>query len=99
MRVRFIRAILVWIFCLGFSLYGQSERGTITGAVRDASGAVIPNAKVVVTNTATNTLTTLSTNDTGEFTVPSLAAGTYSVRVEKEGFRSAEETGLVLSAA
>ncbi len=87
------------LLCLSASLLAQSERGTISGAVRDASGAVIPGARVTVTNTATNTSTTIGSNEAGEFTVPSLAVGNYTVRVDKEGFKPAEITGLTLNAA
>jgi hypothetical protein len=77
----------------------QSERGTITGQVRDTSGAVIPGARVVVTDTATNSSTVLTTNDAGEYTAPSLGVGTYTVRVEKQGFRPSEVNGITLNAA
>src|SRR5216684_1298699 len=82
-------------FCLSLLscaslLVAQSERGTITGSIRDSSGAVIPRAKVVITNTATNVVVNLTTNDTGEYTAPSVAAGTYNITVQKEGFRPAE---------
>ncbi|MGI8991031.1 MAG: carboxypeptidase regulatory-like domain-containing protein [Bryobacteraceae bacterium] len=91
---------LLWLCILLSSfLFAQSERGTITGAVRDASGAVIPGAKVTITNTATNTSTTLTSNESGEFTAPNLASGNYNVRVEKDGFRPSDLKSLTLSAA
>src|ERR1035441_8901948 len=74
-------------------LWGQSERGTITGAVTDSTGAVIPGAKVVVTNQSTNVASTVETNGSGEFTAPSLSPGPYLVRVEKQGFRPSEIKG------
>jgi hypothetical protein len=77
----------------------QSERGTITGAVTDASGAVVPSADVIITNRATNIAIHATTNNDGEFTVPNLPPGTYNVRVEKQGFRAAQENGLTLDAA
>ncbi len=77
----------------------QSERGTITGAVRDPSGASVPAATVIITNQATNVAVHVTTNDAGEFTVPNLPPGTYLVRVEKGGFRPSEERGLSLDAA
>ena len=80
-------------------LFAQSDRGTITGAVRDASGAVIAAATVVVTNRATNVANTLTTNEVGEYTVGSLPAGLYDIRIEKSGFRPSEERALTLSAA
>lgn len=99
---RSIRAAATWLACLLVlcaSVWAQSERGTITGAVRDASGAVVAGARVVVTSSATNSTSTQITNGSGEFTVPNLTVGSYSVRVEKEGFRSALLKDVVLNAA
>ncbi|MDQ6677326.1 MAG: carboxypeptidase-like regulatory domain-containing protein, partial [Acidobacteriota bacterium] len=99
---RIARLAVLWLACFAFSslaLFAQSERGTITGAVRDSSGAVISDAKVTVINTATNVANALTTNESGEFTVPSLPAGLYNIRVEKQGFRPSEERALTLNAA
>ena len=79
--------------------FAQSERGTITGIVHDSSGAVVPGAKVTVTNVSTNVSLNATTNDAGEYTLPSLQAGTYNVRVVKDGFRTSEEKGLNLDAS
>lgn len=85
--------------CFAALALAQSERGTITGAVRDASGAVVPGAGVIVTNQDTNVAIHAATNDAGEYTVPNLPPGIYTVRVEKQGFRPSEEKGLTLNAA
>jgi hypothetical protein len=92
-------AVLVLVCCSVSVLFAQSERGTITGSVSDSSGAVVPGATVTITNTATNVATTLTTNQAGSYTAPSLPAGTYNVRVEAQGFRPSEEKGLKLNAA
>ncbi len=84
---------------LSASLLAQSERGSITGTVSDASGAVIPAARVSVTNAATGVAITIPTTESGNFTVPGIAAGSYTIRVEKEGFRPATITGVVLNAS
>jgi Carboxypeptidase regulatory-like domain len=81
------------------ALFGQSERGTITGVVHDSSGAVIPNAKVTIVSQSTNVSLPVTTNDAGEYTAPSLQAGTYNVRVTKEGFKTSEVRALALDAA
>jgi hypothetical protein len=97
-----IRSFAVACLCLALSasgLFGQSERGTITGAVRDSSGAVVPGAKITINNAATNVSIGAVTNESGEYTVPSLSPGSYSVRVEKEGFRPALTSGINLDAA
>src|SRR5271165_123488 len=88
---------VIFLFCA--PMFGQSERGTIQGTVRDTSGAIIPGAKVTVTETATNVKFNQTTNDTGDFTIPSLAVGSYNVRVEKEGFKPSLVTGLTVNAA
>lgn len=81
------------------SLWGQSERGTISGTITDTSGAVIQNAKITVTNTSTNTAVTIQTNDTGAFNVPNLVVGSYNVRVEMQGFKPALVSGITVNAA
>src|SRR5580698_5913639 len=90
---RIVRIALL-IVSLAGSVFCQSERGTITGVVTDSSGAVVPGAKVTVTNPQTNVPLDATTNQTGEYTVPSLEPGVYNVRVDKQGFRSTEEKGL-----
>src|SRR3982751_5385101 len=85
--------------CLASHLFAQSERGTISGTVRDTSGAVVPQVKVTVTNTAINQPVQVETNDSGDFSVADLRVGTYTVRAEKSGFRPAELTGLTVDAA
>ena len=85
--------------CLALTAFAQSERGTITGTIRDSSGAVIPAAKVVLTNTQTGVTATMTSNADGEYTIPQLPVGTYSVRIEKEGFRPASITGVILNAS
>ena len=89
---------VVCLALLALNVFAQSERGAITGAVRDASGAVVPSAKITVTNSATNVSVNATSNDQGEFTVPSLQPGTYIVRIEKQGFRPNEEKGLPVDA-
>ncbi len=76
------------VLALSFALYGQTQ-GTITGVVSDPSGAVVANAAVTVTNTATNTSRSTVTNSEGLYSFPSLLPGPYEVRVEISGFRTA----------
>jgi len=99
MRVRFSFAAMVLCAALSGSVFGQSERGTISGTVHDSSGAVIPAARVTATNIGTNSAINVASNETGDYTIPSLPVGLYNVLVEKEGFRPAQITGLTLNAA
>jgi hypothetical protein len=63
--------------------------GTITGEVRDSTGGVMPGATVTVVNKATNATRTTTTNAVGLFDFPALPPGTYSVKSELEGFKTA----------
>src|SRR5204862_3641065 len=65
-------------------------QGAISGAVTDTSGAAIPGATVTVTNTATSGARTTVTNADGLYTFPSLPPGTYTLKVELQGFKTAE---------
>jgi hypothetical protein len=78
--------------------FAQSERGTITGVVHDSSGAVVPDAKVTVANQSTKVTLSVNSNEAGEYTMPSLQPGMYTVRVNKEGFRTSQVSGIVLDA-
>ena len=78
---------------------GQSERGTISGSVKDQSGAVITGARITVTNTGTNVAVVISSGEKGDYSALSLQAGTYTVRIEKPGFRPELVTGVVLNAS
>src|SRR5574341_604117 len=78
---------------------GQSDRGTITGTVADQGGALVPNVPVVATNLATGITFRTETTDTGNYTISSVPAGTYSVTVEHQGFRKFEQTGIRVQVA
>ena len=79
-------------------LYAQGGAyGTILGTVTDNSGAVVANAKVDVTNADTGVVTHTKTTSSGDFTVPSLNPGHYSVTVESTGFQKSLTTGVVLA--
>ncbi len=76
--------------------YAQAVNGTVVGTVTDPTGAVIPDAKVALTNVDTSTTRTASTDANGYYTFPNMPPGRYSVKVEKEGFSSAEQGGITL---
>ena len=67
--------------------FGQSDLGSITGFVRDPSGAVIPNVKVSVKNEATGAERVSTTNDAGYYTVTNIPPGLYAVSTESAGFK------------
>jgi len=76
----------------------QNVYAAIHGTVTDASGAVVPGAKVTVLNTGTGTTAIQTTDDKGYYVFPELATGgPYTVTVEKQGFKSVQTTGLNLT--
>jgi hypothetical protein len=75
----------------------QVSSATITGAVKDPSGSVIPKAKVVATHISTGVSITVITNGAGEYTLPLLPAGTYKIVVSAKGFKTYEVPRLALS--
>src|ERR1019366_10061647 len=77
-------------------LGGQEARGTILGRVSDASGAVIVGAKVEGLNTATGVRATATTNESGDYLLPYLIPGPFTVTVEAPGFKTFRRTGINL---
>ncbi len=69
------------------SLSAQTSAGALVGLVRDAAGAAIPNAAVTITNTETNVTSRLETDSSGNYFVPSVPPGIYSVACEHPGFK------------
>ena len=76
--------------------YTQIRSGTITGSVKDPSGAMISGADITVTNSETNATYQTKSTQSGDYTVPYLEAGTYSVTVARTGFQSYTEQGVQL---
>ena len=93
--VRFF-AVATLLIALAFCVpaNAQTFRGTILGTVTDTSGAAIPGATVSVKNTGTGLLRTITTDDDGNYSTPELPIGTYSVTVEKSGFKSGLVSGI-----
>ena len=88
------------LICLGSALsVAQVTSGTIYGAVKDPSGAYIAKAAVTVTNPANGLSRKVESSENGEFVVPNLLPGTYTITVEASGFKKLEKTGVILSAA
>jgi hypothetical protein len=76
------------------SLYPQANSGRILGTVTDQAAAAVSGAGINVTDLQRGTTRTLSTTATGEYVVPDLQPGLYKVRIESQGFRTMERTGI-----
>lgn len=87
------QAILAAVFLLGSTLlFGQVDTGSIQGVVRDASGAVVPNVKVTVTNENTGLVLSKTTAGGGEYVFSPVKIGTYSVTAEMKGFQRVDHS-------
>src|SRR5882724_1130864 len=80
------------------SALAQTTSATLTGTVFDASGAVVGNATVTLKNEASGDLLATVSNGEGYFSFAAVPPGTYSVIVEKDGFRAWEAKDIVLTA-
>jgi Carboxypeptidase regulatory-like domain len=86
------RALSV-VVCLLLWTPGYAQTlGTITGDVKDSSGAVIPGATITAQNVATNAARTQASNEVGAYTFAALPPGSYLVKAELEGFKMAQNT-------
>jgi hypothetical protein len=96
--VRITCCAIISLFALLISptSWAQNSQGTILGRVQDASGAIVVGAKVTVTSSDTNVVVTQTTNASGEYQVPALNPGNYTVAVEAQGFQRAISAALVL---
>ncbi len=79
-------AVLLLVCAAGVA-HGQGiSRGTITGSISDATGAVIPGVQVTVTNAATGDVRVVETNESGVYVVSAIPAGSYDITAELAGF-------------
>ena len=75
----------------------QYEDGSLTGTIHDATGAVVSSATVTVTNVNTGIVTRVTSNGSGDYEVPSLRVGSYSIKAEAAGFAPAEATNIAIA--
>lgn len=86
---RVARSCLLLLVVLGLAspAGAQDPRGSISGLINDSSGGRLPGVTVTATNVATNVPSTTTTNDDGNYAIPYLAPGKYTVIVELPGFK------------
>src|SRR6266508_4121042 len=70
--------------------WSQTTMGAVSGTVRDQSGALVPNAAVVLTNAATNVISNTVTNGVGFYIFPSVVAGSYTLSAQSAGMQKFE---------
>src|SRR6185437_5217842 len=99
----FLRAIQTLLFVVSFfatsnMVYAQAgATGTILGTVTDSTGAIVSNAVVVVTNTATGAKVRMTSSSSGDYQASSLNPGSYSVSAEMSGFQKSVTSSFTLA--
>src|SRR6267378_3862684 len=98
MRTRSVLALVCFFFSI-LSALAQTDRGTLTGTVSDATGAVVPGVSIEARNTRTGAVYQAGSSETGNYTLAQLPAGTYEVSGTLPGFRRFVRTGVIVSVA
>jgi hypothetical protein len=88
--------ILLAALVFPLSLFATSVGGSISGTVKDSSGAVVAAAAAVATNVETGVQSTAATDDRGTYTFPVLPVGRYNVEISAAGFKPYRRTGVSL---
>ncbi len=99
-----VRVVACWLMLFaGFVLssrvgLGQEFRGTISGTVTDATGALVPKADVTVRETRTGAVNHTVSDGSGQYVVPFLLPGDYTITVTESGFKTTDRKGITLQA-
>jgi Carboxypeptidase regulatory-like domain/TonB dependent receptor-like, beta-barrel len=86
-RLAFLMLSLCLLTSMAVQLWAQSDRGTITGTVTDATGGVVAGASITATNSNTGVSSKTISGANGNYTIPLLRVGTYTVTAEQPGFK------------
>lgn len=94
-------SLLALVMLLGFSTAALAQKldGALRGEITDAQGAVVTDAKVSVTNTATGISQSTQTSSSGTYFFPNLLVGNYDLTVEKKGFKKYVNRGITVAAS
>src|ERR1044072_8469204 len=92
-------ALAGFIVLVGFlDAFAQITTGTVSGTIKDPTGAVIPGATVALISDTRGTRTAPAvTNENGDYVLPNVTADTYTIEVTLEGFKSVRRSGIAVS--
>jgi hypothetical protein len=97
MKTRVAALAAAMVFLAGQGAWSQVNRATITGTVTDQSGAIIPGANVTAINAGTNVPASTVSNDVGNYVIPNLFPGTYTLQVKRDGFETFVRPNVILN--
>jgi len=90
------RVFVLGLLFIGLPFLAAAQEATIVGTVTDPTGATIPNVTITITNTDTGLISTFTTNEAGQYVVPDLHIGHYTVRASAPNFKVAEQKDIKL---
>src|SRR2546423_14833107 len=94
----FLTLLLGFVLLIAGQSFGQAVYGSIFGTVTDSTGAVIPNAKVTVTDVRKGTSDSYTTNESGNYSATHLIPDVYTIKIEAQGFETAQSGNITVSA-
>src|SRR5579872_991099 len=89
-----LAVVAIGVTLFSASLFGQADRGSITGTITDASGALMANVPLTVQNEATNLTYATTSSPSGAYSFLNLPVGTYTLTAEFKGFQRQEVKGI-----
>jgi outer membrane receptor protein involved in Fe transport len=98
-HARALRLFLAFLFSSGLSAVASGQvGGSVSGAIKDPSGALVPGVTVTATNTVLGTIFTTTTDGQGLYSFPKLPVGRYDVTMQIDGFKPQKHTGVQVDA-
>ncbi len=98
-QLQWVWGVAICVLFMTISAYSQSDRGTLTGVVSDSTGAVLPDVSLQATNLANGQQYSGKTTPTGLYSIASLPAGVYELKVDAPGFKTYIQQGITISVA
>lgn len=96
--VRFLFSALIMLLIVPFAMHAQ-DAGSITGTVRDSSGAVVPDAEVTASNTTIGLTRSTTTNADGDYLAGALPPGAYDLHITAKGFKAFQAKRVIVRVA
>jgi hypothetical protein len=97
MHSKLVSIVVIWLFLVSAAVSAQQSASSgLAGQVTDSSQGVVPGATVTVTNVGTNAQRIAVTDGEGRFSIPALPPAAYHIKVELQGFQTAELPNFVL---
>jgi hypothetical protein len=96
LRVRVSGLLCALVLLIAPGAYAQLSSASVTGLVRDSSGSIIPNVKIVLRNVGTSVERTTTSNSAGNYVFLNITPGTYSLEASASGFQTTQISSLVL---